>query len=87
MNIILHLFISWILLASYVFNSTYNLYINREYCKYNNCSSIYREYLFDIFIVLVLLLILNLIDKLNEFLIETDKKVIQLGTRVEENII
>ena len=87
MNIILHLFISWILLASYVFNSTYNLYIKREYCKYSNCSEIYREYLFDIFIVLVLLLILNLIDKLTEFLIETDKKVIQLGTRVEENII
>jgi len=37
--------------------------------------------------IYVLLLILNLIDKLNEFLIEIDKKVIQLGTRVEENII
>jgi len=87
MNIILHLFISWILLASYVSNSTYDLYTKRKYCKYNNCSEIYREYLFDIFIVLVLLLILNLIDKLNEFLTETDKKVIQLGTRVEENIL
>ena len=87
MNIISHLFISWILLASYVLNSTYNLYTKQEYCKYNNCSEIYREYLFDIFIVLVLLLILNLIDKLNRFLIETEKKVIQLWTRVEENII
>ena len=87
MNIILQLFISWILLASYVLNSTYNLYTKQEYCKYNNCLGIYKEYLFDIFIVLVLLLILNLIDKLNEFLIENDKKVIQLWARVEENVI
>jgi len=43
MNIILHLFISWVLLASYVSNSTYNLYKKRKYCKYNNCSEIYRE--------------------------------------------
>ena len=81
MNIVLHLLVSWVLLASYVFNSTFNLYKQTEYD-----SEIYREYFFNLLIVLVLLLILNLIDKTNDFLIETDKKVIQLGTRVEDII-
>ena len=81
MNIVLHLVISWFLLASYVLNSTFNLYKKPEYS-----SEIYREYFFSLLIVLILLLILNLIDKMNEFLIETDKKVIQLGTRVEDII-
>lgn len=82
MNIVLHLVVSWFLLASYVLNSTFNLYKQPNYS-----SEIYREYFFNLLIVVVLLLILNLIDKLNEFLTETDKKVIQLGTRVEENIL
>ena len=82
MNIILHLVVSWFLLASYVLNSTFNLYKQPEYS-----SGFYREYFFNILIVVVLLLILNLIDKMNEFLIETDKKIIQLGTRFEDNIL
>ena len=82
MNIILHLVVSWFLLASYVLNSTFNLYKQPNYS-----SEIYREYFFNLLIVVVLLLILNLIDKMNEFLIETDKKIIQLGTRFEENIL
>ena len=81
MNIVLHLIVSWFLLASYVLNSTFNLYKQPKYS-----SEIYREYFFNLLIVVVLLLILNLIDKMNEFLIETDKKVIQLGTRVEDII-
>ena len=81
MNIVLHLVVSWFLLASYVLNSTFNLYKQPNYS-----SEIYREYFFNLLIVVVLLLILNLIDKMNEFLIETDKKVIQLGTRVEDII-
>ena len=81
MNIVLHLVVSWFLLASYVLNSTFNLYKQPNYS-----SEIYREYFFNLLIVVVLLLILNLIDKINEFLIETDKKVIQLGTRVEDII-
>jgi len=82
MNIVLHLVVSWFLLALYVLNSTFNLYKEKEYYSEKN----YREYFFNLLIVLVLLLILNLIDKMNEFLIETDKKIIQLGTRVEDMI-